>query len=85
MRTGVDLNVPKDASRRDLSNATLRLGLALGVRRRRARKVAKNSSALGSGEDRGSGDERLGEDCGAGERDLDDARGERPGDGSPPR
>ena len=33
-----DLKVPKDASGRDLSNATLRLDLALGVRRRRAPK-----------------------------------------------
>ena len=36
--TRVDLKVPKDASHRDLSGATLRLDLALGVRRRHAPK-----------------------------------------------
>ena len=37
-RTRVDPKVPKDASDRDLSDAALRLDLALGVRRRRAPK-----------------------------------------------
>ena len=38
LRTCVDLKVSKDASDRDISDATLRFDLALGVRRRRAPK-----------------------------------------------
>ena len=39
-----DLKVPHDASHRDLSDATLRSDLALGVHRRHAPKNAKNRS-----------------------------------------
>ena len=42
--TRVDLNVPKDASHRVLSDITLRLDLALGGCRRHVPKVAQNRS-----------------------------------------
>ena len=54
-RTCINLNVSKDTSHRDLSDPTLRFGLALGVRRRHAsEKRLKNPSALGRRSSRSS-------------------------------